>query len=174
MTEEETMQRDIVDRRVLLSALPVGALAVAGPALAAGQTGQPSANLALIQGLYANFARGDIPAVLGAMDDGIVWNEAEGNPYADLNPYVGPQAVLEGLFARVGGEWEGFAVHIDQLFDAGDTITAVGRYSGVYRATGRATTNQVAHVWTLNGGKVVSFQQYADTRALAWVMGEIN
>jgi hypothetical protein len=30
-----------------------------------------------------------------------------GRPYADKNPYVGPNAVLEGLFARLAGEWDG-------------------------------------------------------------------
>jgi hypothetical protein len=31
--------------------------------------------------------------LFGAMDPAIPWNEAEGNPLADRNPYVGPQAV---------------------------------------------------------------------------------
>ena len=55
-------------------------------------------NADLMKSLYAAFGRGDVPTVLGAMDPAIVWNEAEGFPYADKNPYVGPQAVLEGVF----------------------------------------------------------------------------
>ncbi len=64
-------------------------------------------NAALIQGLYAAFAVGDVAAVMGAMSPDIIWNEAENHPYADGNPYVGPQAVAEGVFARLGGEWDG-------------------------------------------------------------------
>jgi hypothetical protein len=36
------------------------------------------------------------------MDPSIEWNEAENFIYADRNPYVGPQAVLEGVFTRLG------------------------------------------------------------------------
>jgi hypothetical protein len=35
------------------------------------------------------------------MDAEISWNEAEGNPLADRNPYVGPQAVADSVFARL-------------------------------------------------------------------------
>ena len=68
-------------------------------------------NLDIVKGVYAAFSVGDIPAVLGAMSPGIVWNEAENNlPLAEGNPYVGPQAVLEGVFMRLGEEFDGFTV----------------------------------------------------------------
>jgi len=66
------------------------------------------ANVELIQNLYAAFPRGDAAAVLGAMDPGIVWNEAENFPYAGRNPCVGPCAIAEGVFVRLGTEWEQF------------------------------------------------------------------
>lgn len=53
----------------------------------------------LVRGIYDAFGKGDVPAVLGAMDPGIEWNEAENFIYADGNPYVGPQAVARGCFA---------------------------------------------------------------------------
>ena len=37
-------------------------------------------------------------------------NEAEGNSLADGNPYVGPNAVLEGVFARLGANHEYFGL----------------------------------------------------------------
>ena len=46
-------------------------------------------NVALVRGLYAAFATGDVPGVLGAMSPDIVWNEAENFPYADGNPMSG-------------------------------------------------------------------------------------
>lgn len=121
------------------------------------------ANVDLIQGLYDAFAKGDAATVLGGMDRGIVWNEAESFPYADRNPYIGPMAVAEGIFARIGTEWDGFRVVPAELLDAGNTIVALGRYHGTYRATGKAINAQFAHVWRVSGGKVTAFQQYADT-----------
>jgi len=40
------------------------------------------------------------------MSPDIQWNEAENFVYADGNPYVGPDAVVNGVFARLGAEWE--------------------------------------------------------------------
>ena len=53
-------------------------------------------NVQVIQGLYEAFGRGDVSTVLGRMDPSVEWNEAENFIYAGRNPYVGPQAVLEG------------------------------------------------------------------------------
>lgn len=131
----------------------------------------PSQSIELIRGIYAAFAAGNIPAVLGAFDPAIVWNEAENFPYADGNPYIGPEAVLHGVFARCGGEWHGFSVSIDELVDAGETVVALGRYHGIYKATGRGQNTQVVHVWRIRSGKVIQFQQYADTLQVARVTG---
>lgn len=38
-------------------------------------------NLELIRSLYELFGRGDVPAVLAAMDPEIQWTEPEGGPY---------------------------------------------------------------------------------------------
>lgn len=124
-------------------------------------------NMDIIRGLYDAFARGDIPAVLGSLDAAVEWREAEGFLYADQNPYIGPGAVLAGVFARLGGEWEGFQAKPDSLLDAGETVVAQGHYSGVYKATGRSVRAQFAHLFTLRGGKVARFQQYTDTKQFA-------
>ena len=131
----------------------------------------PSQNLAAVQDLYAAFGRGDIPAVLGAMSPDIVWNEAENFPYADGNPYRGPEAVLHGVFARIGADWDGFSVVPEELIDGGDTIVMLGRYTGGHKASGGAMDAQVVHVWRMKDGKAVGFQQYADTLHVARATG---
>jgi ketosteroid isomerase-like protein len=128
-------------------------------------------NVAVIQGIYEGFAAGDVGAVLGAMSPDIVWNEAENFPYSDGNPYVGPQAIAEGVFARCIGEWDGFAVELEEILDAGDTIVALGRYGGSCKATGKAMNPQLVHVWRVAGGKAVGFQQYVDTLQVARATG---
>ena len=50
-------------------------------------------NVAVIKGIYHAFAAGDVAGVLGRMSPDIVWHEAENFPYADKNPYHGPEAV---------------------------------------------------------------------------------
>jgi ketosteroid isomerase-like protein len=113
--------------------------------------------------MYAAFATGDIPTVLAALDPQVEWWEAENFIYADKNPYVGPQAVLEGVFARIGQEWEWFTVTPKEVLDAGETVVGRGYYAGKYRQTGREVRAQFAHVFGFRNGKVVTFQQYTDT-----------
>ena len=128
-------------------------------------------NVELVRAIYAAFAAGDVPGVLSRMRPDIVWNEAENFPYADGNPYVGPDAVLQGVFARIGAEWEGFEAAPDALLDAGETVVALGRYRGVFKATGKRLDAQLAHVWRVEGSKAVAFQQYTDTLQAARVTG---
>ena len=125
-------------------------------------------NASIIDNLYKAFASGDMPAVLGAMDAKIVWNEAEGNAYADGNPYIGPDAVLKGVFTRVGEEHEYFNLANIELHDmSNNQVLATLRYQGKLKKNGATFDAQVAHLWTLKDGKVVAFQQYVDTKKLA-------
>lgn len=118
---------------------------------------------AAIQSMYDAFAKGDVPLVLGMLAPDVEWNEAENFVYADRNPYVGPQAVLEGVFMRLGTEWDGFALTVEEVIGSGDTVIARGRYRATYRATGARVDAQFAHAWKLADGKVTRFQQYTDT-----------
>jgi len=120
-------------------------------------------NVDLVRGMYDAFASGDVPAVLASFDPEIVWNEAENFPYADGNPYVGPQAVVDGVFARLGSEWEYWNLDIEEILDAGDRAIAVGRYHAKNKETGKVINAQFTHFWTIRDGKATRFQQYADT-----------
>ncbi len=120
-------------------------------------------NSKTIEAFYAAMGRGDIPFVLGALDPHIVWHEAENFVYADKSPYIGVDALLAGLFARLGGEWDGFSAVPQEIVDGGETVVALGRYGGVYKATGAKVDAQFVHVFRFKDGKVASFQQYTDT-----------
>ena len=117
----------------------------------------------VIREIYDSFSRGDVPAVLGKMDQQIEWKEAENFIYADRNPYVGPEAILAGVFMRLGSEWDGFTVEVDSVFDAGETIISHGHYSGTFKHTGKHVRAQFAHFFSFRDGKIVKFQQYTDT-----------
>jgi len=134
------------------------------------QTSIPSSpeNIAIVDALYQSFAKGDVPSVLAALDENIVWNEAENFPYADRNPYIGPDAVLNGVFARIGAEWEYWNLSGIQLHNMyNDQVLATLRYQGKHKQTQKVIDAQTAHLWTLKNGKVVSFQQFTDTKQAA-------
>ena len=131
-----------------------------------------SGNVAVMMELYEAFGRGDVPRVLGAMDDKIEWREAEGNPWDTGEPFVGPQQILEKVFARIVQEFEDFRVEPHRFLADGDTVVMEGRYKAAkHEASGKPLDAAVVHVWDLRDGKVVRFQQYTDTRQIADVLG---
>jgi ketosteroid isomerase-like protein len=124
-------------------------------------------SMELIRGIYESLSRGDVVAVLEQMHQQIEWREAENFIYADRNPYRSPQAVLEGVFMRLGTEWAEFTVIPEEWLDAGNHIVVLGIYSGRHKETGREVRAQFAHVWSVAHHRVVRFQQYTDTKQFA-------
>jgi len=115
----------------------------------------------IIRTHYAASDQGDIAGMLAPLADDVRWTEAAGFPYAGT--YVGPQAVLENVFARIQQDWDGFALVIDEVIDGGDAVVGLGTYSGTHRATGRSFEARVAHIWHLTDGRVVRFEQITDS-----------
>ena len=98
-------------------------------------------NVSLLKSLYDAFGRGDIPAVLGAMSPDITWYEAESNPYMPSGKaWIGPEAVLNNLFMKLGGDWDGFGVHPKSFHDAGNSVIVEARYSGTSAMSGTSRT----------------------------------
>lgn len=123
--------------------------------------------LSTVRALYTAFAAGDVPSVLELFADEILWNEAEGFPYSDGNPYRGGEAMAAGVFQRVVSDWNDFAVQVGELVGGPDVVTMLGRYTGVHVQTGKPLDVQCQHTWWVHDGKIVRFQQMVDTLAVA-------
>jgi ketosteroid isomerase-like protein len=119
-------------------------------------------NKEIIDAAYASFATGDVPAVLAVMDPTIEWTEAEGWPLYN-GTLVGPQAIVEGVFMRLGEIGDNFALHVTKLVADGDTVVALGTYTWNRLGSGEPAEVKMAHVWTLADGKITHFQQHVDT-----------
>lgn len=135
------------------------------------QNADLSTNLDIIKGVYNAFATGDFPAFLKAMDPKIEWNEAENFPYADGNPYIGADAIVQGVFARIGADWEYWTIS-DQVYHVTQEamVIVTARYNAKHKLTGKVIRAQVTHMWTLKDGKITRFQQYADTLQVTQAM----
>lgn len=121
----------------------------------------------IVRNFYTSLAGGDVPAAFGLLADDIVWNEAEGNPLADQNPYTSAGAIGEGVFGRLAAIFDGFAAAPEEFVAQGNRVAVFGRYHGTHKATGEALDCQFVHSWTVSGERIVQFQQYADTAQLA-------
>ena len=122
-------EQDFIDNSVMMQQL--------------GMTSNPE-NINIIDGLYKAFSTGDIPKVLGMMDPKIVWNEAEGNSLDVGNPYIGPEAVLNGVFIPLGGLYDGFKLKDIKLHDmSNNQVLATLRYDATAKSTGKKIDAQV-------------------------------
>jgi uncharacterized protein len=121
-----------------------------------------------VQGMYAAFGRGDIPAVLAGMADDIEWHEALGMPYGGV--FRGGDAVVANVFGPIATDVEGFAVVPEEFVGSGDTVAAVVRYTGTGKVTGKTLDVPVVHIWDIRDGKVTRFRQFIDTVEFAEVV----
>ena len=127
--------------------------------------------LETLKAAYAAFGRNDPSLLFGAMDPNIEWKEAEGNPLADRNPYIGGAAVGEGVFARILGAIDGFTAVPAMFIDGGEHVVVLGRYGGMMKGTGVRLDAPYCHIYRFRDGKAVSFHQFTDTEQWTRLMG---
>lgn len=123
--------------------------------------GASMTNKEIIQGLYDNFAAGDVAGVTAVFSENIAWTEADGFPLAGT--YIGPQAVVDGVFMRLGEFSDNWGVVVDRLVADGDTVVADGKYTWNHKESGEPCEVRMAHVWVLDDGKATAFLQHVDT-----------
>ncbi len=78
----------------------------------------------------------------------------------------GANEVIDNVFMLFDETWDEWKFGISQFFDAGETIIVTGVYKGRHKKTGKAFVSEAAHLYALKKGKVVSFQQYADSKII--------
>ncbi len=117
-------------------------------------------NFEAVKAHYAGSDAKDIAAMMVPVTDTTEWRLTAGAPYA--GDMVGAAAVID-RFEQIFRDWQQFDLKIEELIDGGDTIVATGVYNGVYRATGKTIAARVVHVWNMQDGKVLRFEEFTDT-----------
>jgi ketosteroid isomerase-like protein len=118
-----------------------------------------SASVAIVRRLYE--ARGNPEIIRQVLAPDIRWEVVEGFPYGGV--YVGLDNVLHDFFGRLFRDFESFVAVGSEFFESGDRVIALGTYTGRAKGTGKEFTARFAHVWTLQGVKIIRLQQCADT-----------
>lgn len=119
------------------------------------------ANLDLIRATYEGTSEENGRNLLAALAPDASWTEAEGFPYAGT--YVGPDAIIAGVFRRLGSEWTGYRAEVHTFLEDGDRVAAFGVYSGTYNATGKSMRATFAHLYEVKNGKIATMTQYVDS-----------
>ena len=121
-------------------------------------------NVAVVRSVYENFAKGDIPAVLGVLDPDIEWVENTQEFLPHHGTHRGPDEVAGKVFAMVVEHFEEFAVVPERFHDAGDTVVVEGRAVGKTKVGG-VLDAPAAWVWTVKDGRATANRNYHDTDA---------
>ena len=125
-----------------------------------------SANIETVQRLYADFGRGDIPALLAALDPAVDWINAG----PDTIPYAGTRhglAQVREFFATLEASVEVQTFEPREFLAQGDRVVVLGGWTGRVKATGRGYASEWAMAWTVKNGRVTAFRSYEDTHAVA-------
>ena len=125
-----------------------------------------SSALETVQQIYAAFGRGDIPAILGAIDDDVKWEawqnntaQAAGVPW--LKGGTGKSAVTE--FFGVVGQMKFNDFRVLSMM-ASDSQVAVEVVLDATLPSGRRVQDEELHLWTMNSaGRVTRMRHYPDT-----------
>jgi uncharacterized protein len=113
---------------------------------------------------YKDFAEGNIEAVIAPWHPDIVWVASTGFPYIlGDGIFVGAQAIIKGVFAKVPEYIDEFIIEISDFVDGGDKIVMVGYYTGIWNPTGKRFKANATHTWTIKDGIITRFFQAVDT-----------
>ena len=113
----------------------------------------------VVRSLYDAFARADIEAILGALDEQIDWKAPENLPHG--GHFHGRDGVGR-FFQSIGDTWETLTVEIEDVVGDGDRVVVLATARGRLRATGDDSGYTAAHTWTLRDGTPVRFRETVD------------
>ncbi len=121
-------------------------------------------NVEIVKQGYADFATGNVEAVLAVWDPEIEWHECPGMPFVKGDgTYIGHEAVMTNVIMNLPVFFDGFNIEVNEIFGADDKVVMVGYYRGINKATGNPFKANATHVWTAKNGKMTHFFQAVDT-----------
>ncbi|MGZ3422167.1 MAG: nuclear transport factor 2 family protein [Polyangiales bacterium] len=130
-------------------------------------------NLRVVRGLYEEFARGNVPAILDALDPDIVWTNPGPAKHAYFGTFRGREAAA-AVFGFIGKELaiEHFAPHTFLANE--DRVVVLIDQRATVRSTGRSFQQRCAHVWTLREGRPVDLLDLQDASAIAAALDGVS
>jgi uncharacterized protein len=123
-------------------------------------------NLGLIQDVYAAYAQGNSQFILDSVTDDVDWiNEGPNSiPYAGT--FKGRKDV-QRFFEAIGTSVDNGRVTPEDWIAQGDKVVSTGRFTATVKKSGRRIDVPIAHVFTVNNGKISRWVGYADTARVA-------
>lgn len=140
---------------------------------------QPSASVespfvAIVQSLYAAFARGDIPSLLAQLSTEVEWriNVDPAAPAAkripDFRPFRGREGV-QAFFSIIAEELAFHSFEPVAFLTGGNQVAVRVKMDLTVKSTGNRISLDAMHLFIFDAnGRVTRFIEYVDTLAAAW------
>jgi ketosteroid isomerase-like protein len=123
-------------------------------------------NVKVVQDAYASFGRGDIQAILDSLDEKVEWRMPGEGMIPQAGAYSGRAGVTR-FFQILDQTTEFSAFEPREFIAQADRVIALGWYKGKAKATGRSFESPWAMSFTIRDGKILKFEEYTDTGAIA-------
>jgi uncharacterized protein len=122
----------------------------------------------VVQELYRVALAGQEETIAQLVIPDMVWEILESFPHGGI--YAGIPAIFGQFLPKLQADFHDWHAQPDELIDAGDTIVALGHYSGTLKTHGVHIVAPFCHIWTLKNGKIARLRQCADTATFAPAM----
>ncbi len=123
-------------------------------------------NSDVVNAIYAAFGRGDLPGIFERLADDVVFRV----PSHPLIPFSGTfdgRAAVGRFFSAIADCAEFSRFEPYEFVAQSDLVLVFGRETARSRVSGRAWSAEWLHAWRLREGRVVGFQEFTDTAAIA-------
>ena len=125
-------------------------------------------NMEFVQSrIYANFEAGNIPAILEVFDPAIKWTHH--GPREKI-PFAGEWHGVDGagqMLQTFAETVEPVFMNVNGIVASDDKVVVLINESYRVKATGKEYVTDVVHIWTIDGDRVVQFDELYDSAAIA-------
>ena len=124
-----------------------------------------SKQIETVQGIYAAFGRGDVPAILATLSEDVAWEYA---PQSTDVPWLQRRtgrADVAGFFATLAKEADFKRFEVKGIAEGASLVIAIVDVDLIVRRTGREIREvDEPHVWHFDAsGRIIRFRHAADT-----------
>lgn len=140
-------------------------------AVSKGDSDPMTTNLETVQQAYAAFAKGDVAGILATLDANAVWDNPGPSSIAYFGSHRGHAAIASNIFGFLHENLQFSVFQPLKFFESGDTVAVLLDCEATVTRTGTQLKQAVVHLFTFAGGKVVRFQDFQNSWAIAKALG---
>jgi ketosteroid isomerase-like protein len=130
------------------------------------ETDMPPQPIEIVQSVYADFARGDVAAIVERFhpEAQLIVHAPESIPYGGTRN--GPEEI-ERWFGELAATVAIEQLEGETMIASGDQVAVRGIEAGRSTATGRCYRSGFVHFWQIRDGRVVRLDDFVDSAAVA-------